>query len=237
MAKISQTADRALRVLEALADDPASPTELAKSLGLNRTVVHRLVQTLVSHDLVGSVDGKYHVGEGARTLARGVETALRRVVSDPVLQLALETRGTALLTLRSGDRAGILTSTSTDPHEELRITPDIGKFTSLLLSPHGLAMLAFSEPHVIKRARAEAPDAARFDALIEKTRARGWADQSIDPHGHPLPEIAAPIFHVSEYADAALAVIQPPGTVVDQFAEPLLRACALITNAFTPHQS
>ena len=53
-AETSQTLDRGLRVLEVLAGSPGglTVTELAGRLGVNRTVVYRLVSTLEQHALL-----------------------------------------------------------------------------------------------------------------------------------------------------------------------------------------
>ena len=60
-AETSQTLDRGLRVLEALAEAPdgLTVTELAQTLGIGRTVVYRLVVTLEQHAFLRrAVDGR-----------------------------------------------------------------------------------------------------------------------------------------------------------------------------------
>ena len=53
-AETSQTLDRGLRVLEAIAEstDGLTVTELSAALGIGRTVVYRLVVTLENHALL-----------------------------------------------------------------------------------------------------------------------------------------------------------------------------------------
>ena len=66
-AETSQTLDRGLRVLRVLADKPdgLTVTELASELGVNRTVVYRLVSTLEQHALLRrDARGRLHVGLG-----------------------------------------------------------------------------------------------------------------------------------------------------------------------------
>lgn len=92
-------------------------------------------------------------------------------------------------------------------------------------------MLAFSEPLTLARARRQASDRTRFDRLIAEVRSRGWANESIDPSEHPLEEIAAPLFPITEFADAALALILPDTASRAAFVAPLLRTCELVQAA------
>jgi len=50
----AQTLDRGLRVLWHLARQPSGATlvELSRSLEMNRTALHRVLETFVAHDLV-----------------------------------------------------------------------------------------------------------------------------------------------------------------------------------------
>ena len=56
----AQTLDRGLRVLWHLATQPSGATlvELSRSLGINRTALHRLLETFVAHDFVRRDDEK-----------------------------------------------------------------------------------------------------------------------------------------------------------------------------------
>ncbi len=66
-AETSQTLDRGLRVLKLLADTDhgLTVTELSTKLGVNRTVVYRLLATLEQHCLVRrDLGGRARVGLG-----------------------------------------------------------------------------------------------------------------------------------------------------------------------------
>ena len=70
-AETSQTLDRGLRVLRTLAATPSglSITALAAEIGVNRTVVYRLVATLEQHGLARrDPSGRLHVGLGVLAL-------------------------------------------------------------------------------------------------------------------------------------------------------------------------
>ena len=84
----SQTLDRGLRVLEVLAGSPAglTVTALAAEVGVNRTVVYRLLATLEQHGLARrDSSGLVHVGLGVLALARGLQPVLRELAV-PVLR-------------------------------------------------------------------------------------------------------------------------------------------------------
>ena len=101
-AETSQTLDRGLLVLETLAGSAGglTVTELAAKLGVNRTVVYRLVATLEQHTLVRrDARGRLHVGLGVLHLASAVQPVLRDLAG-PVLRRLAETVGcTAHLTV------------------------------------------------------------------------------------------------------------------------------------------
>jgi len=84
----SQTLDRGLRVLAVLAATPAglTVTQLAAEVGVNRTVVYRLVSTLEQHALVRrDRQGRLHVGLGVLQLSAAVQPVLREAAA-PVLR-------------------------------------------------------------------------------------------------------------------------------------------------------
>ena len=78
----SQTLDRGLSVLEAIAEsaDGLTVTELAQTLGIGRTVVYRLVVTLEQHAFLRRAsDGKCRLGLAVLTMGRQVQPMVRDV--------------------------------------------------------------------------------------------------------------------------------------------------------------
>lgn len=61
---ILQTAERALMILELLAETPMTATMIQERMGLNKSTVHRLMMTLLSRDFVERNDltGHYQIG-------------------------------------------------------------------------------------------------------------------------------------------------------------------------------
>ena len=106
-AETSQTLDRGLRVLKLLADTDhgLTVTELAAKLGVNRTVVYRLLATLEQHALVRrDLGGRARVGLGVLRLAHQVHPLLREAALPALRSLAEDIGATAHLTLVDGTR-------------------------------------------------------------------------------------------------------------------------------------
>jgi DNA-binding IclR family transcriptional regulator len=126
-AETSQTLDRGLRVLRTLAEAPGgmTVTALAAQIGVNRTVVYRLVATLEQHGLARrDASGRLHVGVGVLALTRGLQPVLRELAG-PVLRLLAERLGsTAHLTVADGGEAlaiAVVEPSWTDYHVAYRV--------------------------------------------------------------------------------------------------------------------
>ncbi|RAX48305.1 IclR family transcriptional regulator [Arthrobacter sp. AQ5-05] len=102
---MSKTLDRGLVALEYISDHPAGVTltQVAKHLGVHRTIAHRLIGTLERHNLVRRSDTKLiSPAAGLIRLAESVDQDLR-TVSRPVLQaLADKVGATAHLIVATG---------------------------------------------------------------------------------------------------------------------------------------
>ncbi|PVG81092.1 IclR family transcriptional regulator [Nocardioides gansuensis] len=126
-AETSQTLDRGLRVLEVLAEssDGMTVTELAAALGVNRTVVYRLISTLEQHALLRRDSrGRLSVGLGILHLASAVHPLLRDQAVPVLRQLADAIGCTAHLTVADGDEAlalAVVEPTWTDFHVAYRV--------------------------------------------------------------------------------------------------------------------
>ncbi|MBW1598539.1 MULTISPECIES: IclR family transcriptional regulator [unclassified Streptomyces] len=104
-AETSQTLDRGLRVLKLLADTDhgLTVTELSSKLGVNRTVIYRLLATLEQHSLIRrDLGGRARVGLGVLGLGRQVHPLVREAALPALRSLAEEVGATAHLTLVDG---------------------------------------------------------------------------------------------------------------------------------------
>ncbi|MGP2438854.1 IclR family transcriptional regulator [Streptomyces sp. JW3] len=125
-AETSQTLDRGLRVLKLLADTDhgLTVTELSHRLGVNRTVVYRLLATLEQHALVRrDLGGRARVGLGVLGLGRQVHPLVREAAMPALRALAEDIGATAHLTLVDGAEAlavAVVEPTWTDYHVAYR---------------------------------------------------------------------------------------------------------------------
>lgn len=125
-AETSQTLDRGLRVLKLLADTDhgLTVTELSRKLGVNRTVVYRLLATLEQHALVRrDLGGRARVGLGVLGLGRQVHPLVREAAMPALRSLAEDIGATAHLTLVDGGEAlavAVVEPTWTDFHVAYR---------------------------------------------------------------------------------------------------------------------
>ncbi|GAA4117059.1 helix-turn-helix domain-containing protein [Nocardioides fonticola] len=123
----SQTLDRGLRVLKELAAAPdgLTITELAARLGVNRTIVYRLVTTLEQHALVRrEPGGRVQVGLGVLHIASAVNPVLRETAVPVLRELAEAVGCTAHLTVADGSQAlavAVVEPTRTDFHVSYRV--------------------------------------------------------------------------------------------------------------------
>jgi len=123
----SQTLDRGLRVLELLADASGgmSVAALAGELGVNRTVVYRLLATLEQHGLVRrDGDGRARLGLGVLQLAGRVLPMLRDAALPALRRLAQEVGATAHLSMVDGGEAlavAVVEPSWTDYHVAYRV--------------------------------------------------------------------------------------------------------------------
>lgn len=126
-AETSQTLDRGLRVLRLLAESSGGLTvsQIAVELGVNRTVVYRLVATLEQHGLARrDVDGRSRLGLGVLQLSGRVQPLLREAALPSLRRLAEEVGATAHLTVADGGEAlavAVVEPSWTDYHVAYRV--------------------------------------------------------------------------------------------------------------------
>jgi DNA-binding IclR family transcriptional regulator len=144
VAETSQILDRGLKVLALLADAPEgmSVPDIATELGVNRTVVYRILATLGQHGLIRrDVNGRTRLGLGALQLARRAHPLVRDAAVPCLRRLAEETGATAHLTIVDGLEAlvvAVAEPTWTDYHVAYRV----GSRHALDAGAAGLAILA-----------------------------------------------------------------------------------------------
>jgi DNA-binding IclR family transcriptional regulator len=148
----SQTLDRGLQILEAVAraGDPLSVAEAAVSVGLDRTVAHRLIATLAARGyLRRDGSGRYRLGPTCLALASA--TSDLRTVARPYLEaLGGATGETVHLVVLSGRQVVFIDGIESG--HALRVATRTGRLLPAHATSVGKALLAALPP-------------ARFDAL------------------------------------------------------------------------
>ena len=192
----SQTLDRGIRILEALATvgSPQSIMDVSAAVDLHRSITYRLLRTLEAHELVERDNaGRYLLGVGVSALARAVRSDLQSAALPRLDALAEELSMTALLVVRVGGEA--VTVASVEPHDTAaHVVYRPGTRHPLDRGAPGLALVM--------------PEAASSDDRTELTTARqtGWASS----HGEVIPgfrSVAAPVLGPDGGARAAIAVV------------------------------
>lgn len=174
----SQTLSRGLAVLRAVARNPhgMSVTELALVTDLNRTVVHRLILTLLAEKFVQRTDeGLYVAGQELQTLV-GIGRPSIIDFTGPLLQrLADDHNGTAVLYFDDRDTI-VAAATAVPATADVYLTYRSGSHHPRDRGASGYAMLACKPPQ---------PD---DPVEVTEARRRGWASSSgeIVPHAHAV---------------------------------------------------
>ncbi len=212
--------DRALSLLEALADAPDSGvTELAERTGATKSMTFRLLYTLEARGYVVKDADRRTYALGYRTMLLGDQGRRQsRLVAEaePFLEaLAGETRENALLLLREGANS-VCIALHASP-QPLRIFAAVGRVGPLHAGGGPKVLLAFA-PEDVRRAVMAGPlprftdatpaDPAILEAALETIRRDGVAvsQGEIDPE---ICSIAAPVRDHSGGVIAALSVTGP----------------------------
>lgn len=230
MSEISKTADQALRVLvEVATRGPRTPAELARLLGLNRTVVHRLLATLHGRGLVAREGAGYVPGAILLRMADRVEPQLRRASRPAIVQLAGRVGETVVLHVADGDDAVVLDQVVPDGNV-VRVEHEIGSRHRLALGASGRAMLAFSPQPEVDRALREHERSAAIQHRLSHTRDVGYA-LSHDELQEGVHGLAVPVLDGDDAVRASLAILVPTSRSADiaRHLDALRRASASIT--------
>lgn len=229
MAEISKTADLSLRVLEIVAaQGPVTAAEVSWAVGLNRTVVHRLLATLRGRGFIRRVDDAYVLGPAVYRLA---ESGRADVVSraQPVMQDLSDATGETV-TLQGIDGSDVvLLAQAVSRRHAVRVEQNVIDRHPVHLGATGRVLLAHSSPRVVERVLAGVDDAVRIRRQLEEARAVGYASshEELQPGVHCL---AAPVLGTDERIVAALGVLVPVNraSTLDELVDPLLETAELI---------
>jgi IclR family transcriptional regulator, acetate operon repressor len=214
-------------------------TGIAKELGISKAVVHRILTSLVSRDLItlDSHTRQYRLGAAAAALgARAMRSLDLRSGALPVLRgLRDATRETTTLSLLV-EQSRVYVDQVESPHE-IRMLVEIGRRFPLHAGSSSRAILAFLPPEDQERVLAGPldtltprtitdPDLLREE--LRKVRQQG-VSRSSGERQSGAGSVAAPILGADGYAIGAISVCGP----MERFGEersrsyvPLVREAA-----------
>jgi IclR family transcriptional regulator, KDG regulon repressor len=217
---VEKTVVKALQVLEALAqsDRPRGVSDLARELGLSKSNVHRLLETLRASRYVSRADGggsfelslkMWHLG--SRVTAR---LDVRAIAVPYLRELRDATQETARLTVLSDDQGICIEQAET--RLPMRIQTPIGGSLLLYCSSTGKAMLAFQPADFVagiarsmeKFTPATLANEAELAAELARIRRDGFAlnrgERVAGVHG-----VAAPVMDSRGAVAAAIGISGP----------------------------
>lgn len=220
---MSQSVERALRILPALAKGPAGLGEVAEVLDVHKSTALRLLRTLQEHGFVyRQGDGRYRLGASLFALAaESIENLDVRDIAHPhLLELNRITGHTVHLALHQDDE--VVYVDKVDSRYAVRMYSRIGRPVPLTVAAVAKLLIA-DLPEAERRALAarieypaytprSTPDAAAYLRELDLVRAQGWATD-IGGHEESLNCLAAPVRGPDGRVVAAMSV-SAPGVVL-----------------------
>lgn len=209
--------DRAIELLFILESSSRDMgiTELSKMLGVQKSTVHNLVQTLLARDFVRQTDsGRYTLGFRLMRIGKAASERLdiRRLAFPILNELAMEANEYVLLALLNRDEVAIIDSVA--PQRSTFIVPRIDFSHTFHCTALGKVFLAFASPERQKRIF-ERPlskytpytlvDDQTLSIEINKIKEQGFA-VSCNETIEGVTCIGAPIFNAHGKLEAAVSI-------------------------------
>lgn len=144
-----QSLDRAIDILEHLAEHKiVGCTEMASIMGVSKSTIFRLLDTMAERNLVCKVDdsGKYMLGFGLLHLSQSLlnNTDIMKIVYPVMEDIAKEVQESVHFCALSNDQALILAQVKSS--DKINISATIGSSEPMHCASVGKCLLAFIEP-------------------------------------------------------------------------------------------
>lgn len=222
----AQTIDRGLRVLWHLADQPegANLATLSRDLGMNRTAVHRLMETFRAHDFVRRDENKrFHLSYGLVQLASHVDHDLHRIAYPLMAELADSTGGTAHIMSPVDDEEvqaiGVVEPRNTPVHLAFRT----GHRHPIGRGSGGIAILSARPP------RTDDP------AEVQEARRLGYAI-SFEQIIPGVAGVSAPVATPAPMPEACLGISLMDRSAAEKVAPAVVRAAEELSSLLFSHR-
>jgi IclR family transcriptional regulator, acetate operon repressor len=201
-----QSLDRGLMMLDAVArsPEPVSLSQLTALLGIDRSSVFRLANTLKRRGFLAYPGGRkdYVLGSALWRLSHHYDwgTMLIRVAREPLRELSARTNETAHLAIREGRQALLIDHATS--HQVIMVAGQTGEIVPLHCTAHGKVLLADLEERELRSFFGRAPlrkytkqtvrTVAQLAEMCAQTRAQGFATDDGE-YQDGLRCVAAPI--------------------------------------------
>jgi DNA-binding IclR family transcriptional regulator len=213
----AQTLSRGIRILEILADarEPLTIDEVARRLGVHRSVAYRLLRTLEDHGLVArDGSGRIELGSRLAALAAGVAHDLQAEALPELTAAANDLAMTCFLAVLDRDES--VTLMSVEPrHAVASVAQRPGSRHPVIIGAPGRAILAQLPP-------GQWPAGADATQIADAA-ARGYA-QSHDEVIPSLRSVAVPLALRGRPSAAVAVVYLASAHAPDKIAERLTQA-------------
>ena len=217
---MSQTVDKALRILELLGDGEMRLVDLSAKLGEHKSTVQRLLATLQARGFVRRDENTKQYAIGLRVLQLASLTLadmdLREAAREPMRALGDLTKETIHLSIY--DEPHVVYIDKTESSFPVRMYSRIGARAESYCTGVGKAIIAFLPEHKLERylqkvslTRFTPHTITSVDRLLEEItdiRARGYAFDEQE-HEESIRCVAAPIFAFDGSVAGSVSVAAP----------------------------
>lgn len=196
--------DKAVAVLQAVAEEPCGLAELCSRTGLPRATAHRLAVGLEVHRMLrrGS-DGRWRPGAALAEFAGGAVDPLLEAAAAVLPKLRDITGESVQLYRRDGVQR--LCISSAEPPSGLRDTVPVGTSLAMTAGSGAKVLAAWADAAT---QRAVLSDAVFGERTLMEVRRRGWA-QSVAERESGVASVSAPVRDSVGNVVAAISVSGP----------------------------
>jgi DNA-binding IclR family transcriptional regulator len=207
----AKTLDNGIKVLKVVAAHPdgLTMTEIARAVGIHRTVAYRLLLTLGQHSLVTQGgDSRFRVGVGVLELSASMRSDLQSAAQPHLRVLADRTGATAHLTVLDGVDA--VSVAIVEPQEsEMHVAYRIGRRHPATVGAAGMAILAGRPAQAGERIEITAGRQQGYVASEGEIQLGAWGLAAPVPHGtnNAIASIGVVALGVGQESETASLVI------------------------------
>jgi DNA-binding IclR family transcriptional regulator len=180
--------DKAIGILDAVAESPATLAELVEVTGLPRATAHRLAVALEVHRLVArDADGRFVLGSRLGELAAALPDPLVSAAGPVLIWVRDESGESAQLYRRDGDVRVCIAAA--ERVSGLRTTVPLGARLPLTAGSGAQVLCAWLDPAALSDVLPQAQFGAR---VLAEVRRRGWA-HSVAQREAGVASVSAPV--------------------------------------------